>query len=136
MDELLAASDVVSLHAPAMTETHHLMNAATFARMKPGAYLINCARGSLVDQVALLAALDAGHLGGAALDVTEPEPLPVGHGLLVHPLVIVTPHMASSTVAGRRRLYQQAIDNALGVLTGGAATLVPGSTRRGGPLAW
>jgi D-3-phosphoglycerate dehydrogenase / 2-oxoglutarate reductase len=136
MDQLLEVADVVSLHAPAMAETHHLMNAETFAKMKSGAYLINCARGSLVDQDALLAALDAGQLGGAALDVTEPEPLPVGHGLLAHPKVIVTPHMASSTAAGRRRLYQQAIDNALGVLSGGAATLVPGSTRPGASAAW
>jgi phosphoglycerate dehydrogenase-like enzyme len=93
---------------------------------------VNCARGSLVDHVALLGALDDGRLAGAGLDVTEPEPLPSGHPLLTHPRVIVTPHMASSTVAGRRRLYQQAIDNALAVLSGLPATVVPEQTRSSG----
>lgn len=125
LDEVLATADVVSLHAPAIAETRHLIGPATLARMKPGSYLVNCARGSLVDQDALLASLDAGHLAGAALDVTEPEPLPVDHRLLTHPLVIVTPHVASSTGAGRRRLYEQAIDNALNVVAGRPATLVP-----------
>jgi D-3-phosphoglycerate dehydrogenase / 2-oxoglutarate reductase len=122
--ELLATSDIVSLHAPAMTETRHLINAGTLASMKPGARLINCARGGLVDHDALLAALNTGHLAGAGLDVTEPEPLPVGHPLLQHPDVIVTPHVASATVAGRRRLYSQAIDNALAVLAGQPASVV------------
>ncbi len=129
LDELLAVSDVVSLHAPALQETHHLMGSENLGRMKRGAFLVNCARGSLVDQEALLAALESGHLAGAALDVTEPEPLPAGHPLLAHPSVIVTPHIASSTGAGRRRLYQQGIDNALAVLRGEAATLVPSSMR-------
>ena len=124
-DRLLATSDVVSLHAPATPETHRLMNADAFAKMKPGAYLVNCARGGLVDQDALLVALDSGGLAGAALDVTEPEPLPVGHPVLVHPKVLVTPHMASSTVAGRRRLYEQGIGNALDVLAGRPASVVP-----------
>lgn len=129
LEGLLARADVVSLHAPANAETHHLVGPATLAAMKAGAYLVNCARGSLVDQDALLDALDSGRLAGAALDVTEPEPLPIGHPLLGHPLVIVTPHMASSTAAGRRRLYEQAIDNALAVLAGRPATIVPGSYR-------
>ncbi len=123
---LLATCDVVSLHAPATPETLGMFDAATLQAMKPGSYLINCARGGLVDQQALLAALDSGHLAGAGLDVTEPEPLPVGHPLLVHPNVLVTPHMASSTVAGRRRLYEQGIDNALAVIEGRPASVVPG----------
>ena len=125
LDELLATADVVSVHAPATSETEHLINAGTLTQMKPGAYLVNCARGGLVDQEALLAALNSGRLAGAGLDVTTPEPLPVGHPLLTHPRVIVTPHIASATVAGRRRLYQQAIDNALAVLSNKPATLVP-----------
>ena len=125
LDELLGASDVVSLHAPSLPSTRHLIGDRTLALMKPGAYLVNCARGGLVDQDALLAALDSGHLAGAALDVTEPEPLPSGHPLLEHPRVIVTPHIASATAAGRRRLYEHAIENALAVLAGRPATIVP-----------
>jgi D-3-phosphoglycerate dehydrogenase len=132
-DELWQHSDVITLHAPATADTYHIVNEVTLRQMSPGAYLVNCARGSLVDHVALLGALDDGRLAGAGLDVTEPEPLPSGHPLLTHPRVIVTPHMASSTVAGRRRLYQQAIDNALAVLSGLPATVVPEQTR---PSRW
>ncbi|MGH9132830.1 MAG: NAD(P)-dependent oxidoreductase, partial [Ilumatobacteraceae bacterium] len=124
LDELLTMSDVVSLHAPALPETERLINAGTLARMKPGSYLVNCARGALVDQDALLDALDSGHVAGAALDVTDPEPLPAGHPLLGRDDVIVTPHIASSTAAGRRRLYEHAIENALAVLRGESATIV------------
>lgn len=124
-NELFEGSDVLSLHAPATSATHHVVNSTTLAMMRPGGYVINCARGALVDQDALLLALDAGHLAGAGLDVTEPEPLPVGHPLLIHPRVIVTPHIASSTVAGRRRLYQHAIDNALTTLAGTPTNVVP-----------
>jgi D-3-phosphoglycerate dehydrogenase len=121
---LFAEADVISLHAPAVAETRHMINANSLAAMKRGVYLVNCARGGLVDQEALLAALDSGQVAGAALDVTDPEPLPEGHPLLQHPNVIVTPHMASATVAGRRRLYSHAIDNALNVLAGLPATIV------------
>jgi D-3-phosphoglycerate dehydrogenase / 2-oxoglutarate reductase len=124
LDELWEVSDVVSLHAPALAETRHLVNAVSLAAMRSGVYLVNAARGSLIDQDALLAALDSGHVAGAALDVTEPEPLPVGHPLLAHPHAIITPHVASSTVAGRRRLFEQAIDNAINVLTGQPAIVV------------
>jgi len=115
---VISAADVLSLHAPATEDTHHLMRSETFATMKPGSYLINCARGSLVDQDALLEALSSGHLAGAALDVTEPEPLPAGHPLLEHPNTIITPHIASSTRAGRRRLFEHAIVNARAILAG------------------
>jgi D-3-phosphoglycerate dehydrogenase len=124
-DELWRASDVVSLHAPSLPSTHHVVNATTLAMMKPGSFLVNCARGALVDQDALLAALDAGHLAGAGLDVTEPEPLPVGHALLTHPRVVVTPHIASSTAIGRRRLYQHAVEHALATLAGTPTSVVP-----------
>jgi glyoxylate reductase len=79
---------------------------------------VNSARGALVDQQALLDAVDAGRVGAAALDVTEPEPLAPDHPLLHHPRIVVTPHIASATSAGRLRLYEHAIENALGVLSG------------------
>ena len=124
LDEVFSTADVVSLHAPGGEATRHLVDAARLATMRPGAVLVNCARGSLVDQDALLGALESGQLGGAALDVTEPEPLPAGHPLLGREDVVVTPHVASSTAAGRRRLYEHAIDNALAVLEGRPATIV------------
>jgi phosphoglycerate dehydrogenase-like enzyme len=124
LDELLATSDVISLHAPALPSTAQLINADTLAKMRPGTYIVNCARGVLIDHDALLAAIDSGHLGGAGLDVTDPEPLPAGHPLLDRPNVIVTPHIASASVAGRRRLYEHSIENALNVLAGRPADTV------------
>ncbi len=124
-DELWQRADVVSLHAPGMAGTRHVVNDRTLAMMQPGGFLVNCARGSLVDQDALLRALDRGHLAGAGLDVTEPEPLPVGHPLLVHPKVLITPHIASGTAVGRRRLYAHAIDHALATLAGTPTSVVP-----------
>jgi phosphoglycerate dehydrogenase-like enzyme len=124
LDDVLAGAHVISLHAPANEATHHLICDDTLAAMRPGAYLINCARGALVDHEALERALDDERLAGAALDVTEPEPLPSGHSLLDRPNVIVTPHIASSTAAGRRRLFEHALDNALAVLDGSPASIV------------
>jgi len=124
LDRIWGDSHVVSLHAPATADTHHLINSITLASMRPGSYLINCARGPLVDQDALVAALDAGHLAGAGLDVTDPEPLPVDHPLLARDDVLVTPHLASSTAVGRRRLYEHAFENALAVLDGRPASTV------------
>jgi phosphoglycerate dehydrogenase-like enzyme len=125
-DELLATADVVSVHAPALPSTYRMFDAAAFDRMKPGAYFVNCARGVLVDHDALLAAIDSGRLSGAGLDVTDPEPLPVGHPLLDRSNVVVTPHIASASVAGRRRLYEHSIENALAVLEGKPASRVVG----------
>jgi phosphoglycerate dehydrogenase-like enzyme len=123
-DELLATAHVVSLHAPATDATHHMMSTAAFEVMRPGAYLVNCARGSLVDHDALADALGSGRLAGAALDVTDPEPLPASHPLLDRADVIITPHVASSTAAGRRRLFEHAFDNAIAVIEGRPATIV------------
>lgn len=91
---LLAESDFISIHAPLTPETHHLMNATTLARMKPTAYLVNTARGPLVDNDTLVAALKAGHLAGAGLDVQEGEPLPIDHPLFNLDNVILAPHAA------------------------------------------
>jgi D-3-phosphoglycerate dehydrogenase / 2-oxoglutarate reductase len=124
LERVFAESDVISLHAPAVAATRHMINEQSLATTKRGVYIVNCARGGLVDQDALLAALESGQVAGAGLDVTDPEPLPEGHFLLQHPNVIVTPHVASATVAGRRRLYSHAIDNALNVLAGLPATIV------------
>jgi D-3-phosphoglycerate dehydrogenase len=122
--ELLERSDVLSLHAPALPSTYRMIDADALARMKPGSYLVNCARGPLVDHDALLDALERGHLAGAGLDVTDPEPLPEGHPLLARDDVIVTPHIASGSVAGRRRLYEHSIENILAVLAGRHADTV------------
>jgi phosphoglycerate dehydrogenase-like enzyme len=122
--ELLERSDVLSLHAPALPSTHRMIDADALARMKPGSYVVNCARGPLVDHGALLDALERGHLAGAGLDVTDPEPLPEGHPLLEREDVIVTPHVASGSVAGRRRLYEHSIENILAVLEGRPADTV------------
>jgi D-3-phosphoglycerate dehydrogenase len=116
--DLLPRADVISVHAPLTDETRGLFDAAAFAAMRPGVVFVNSARGGLVDQHALLAALDSGQVGAAALDVTDPEPLPVDHPLLHRDDVLVTPHIASSTDAGKLRLYEHAIDNALAVLAG------------------
>jgi phosphoglycerate dehydrogenase-like enzyme len=125
-DYLLETSDVVSVHAPALSSTYRMFDSAAFTRMKTGAYFVNCARGVLVDHDALLAAIDSGQLAGAGLDVTDPEPLPAGHPLLERQNVVVTPHIASASVAGRRRLYEHSIENALAVLEGKPATRVIG----------
>ena len=92
--------------------------------MRSHAWLVNVARGRHVDTDALTKALEACTIGGAGLDVTDPEPLPAGHPLLDRHDVVVTPHVASATVAGRRRLYEHAIDNALAVLDGRPAPTV------------
>jgi phosphoglycerate dehydrogenase-like enzyme len=91
---LLPAQDHVILAAPETPQTRHMIGAAEFAAMKPGARFINVARGTMVDQAALIAALESGHLGGAVLDVTEPEPLPPDHPLWAAPNLLITMHMA------------------------------------------
>ncbi len=95
-DRLLAESDVLTLHCPGGAKNRHLIDAGALARMKPGAVLINTARGELVDERALVAALESGQLGGAGLDVFDPEPLPPGSRLRDFPQVVLTPHAAGS----------------------------------------
>lgn len=95
MDDLLARSDVVSLHLPYTAETHHIIGRENLAKMKPGAYLVNTARGPLVDEQALYAALTDGRLGGAALDVFEKEPITKDNPLFALDNVVVSPHAAA-----------------------------------------
>ncbi len=111
--DLLDSADFVSLHVALTGETRGLIDAAALARMKPGAFLINTARGGLVDESALADALDAGHLAGAALDVFAQEPLPADHRLLRTRGVTVAPHVGSATVATRARMADLAVDNLL-----------------------
>jgi phosphoglycerate dehydrogenase-like enzyme len=94
------------------------MNRARIAQMKHGAYLLNMARGSLVDEEALLDALDEGHLMGAGLDVFDPEPLDLASRLRAHTYVIATPHMASVTLEGRRRMETMAVERLLAFFRG------------------
>jgi glyoxylate reductase len=118
LPELLARSDFVSLHVPLTPQTRHLIDAAALARMKPTAILVNTARGPVVDTDALVAALHAGTIAGAALDVTDPEPLPADHPLLSAPNVLVVPHVGSATPRTRARMAQLAVDNVLAGLAG------------------
>lgn len=118
LDELLARADFVSLHVPLTPETRHLIGARALARMKDTALLVNTARGGVVDQDALRAALHDGAIAGAALDVTEPEPLPVDHPLLDAPNLLVLPHVGSATVRTRARMAEMAVENLLAALDG------------------
>jgi glyoxylate reductase len=117
LDELLATSDIVSLHVPLSRETDRMIDAATLARMKPGAYLINTSRGALVDEEALCDALESGHLCGAGLDVYEDEPA-VNPRLLTMRNVVVLPHIGSATEEARNAMATIAATNVLLFLRG------------------
>ena len=109
LDELLASSDIVSLHTPVTPETTGLLNAARIGRMKKGAFLVNCARGALVDEAALVAGLDSGQLSGAALDVYAVEP-PKDFSLMKHPKIVCTPHLGASTVEAQDRVAVETVE--------------------------
>ena len=117
LEELLATSDVVSLHCPYSPDTHHLISTPQLQAMKRSAYLINTARGPVVDEAALVQALEAGHIAGAGLDVFEKEP-EVHAGLLSRDDVVLIPHLGSATVETRTAMATLAARNALGVLAG------------------
>jgi D-3-phosphoglycerate dehydrogenase / 2-oxoglutarate reductase len=117
-DELVTESDCLVIQAPLTSQTHHLFDEAQLRRMKPTAILINTARGPLVDQGALREALSSGAIAGAALDVTDPEPISVDDPLLDAPNLIVTPHIGSATMGTRERMAELAVDNLLAGLAG------------------
>jgi D-3-phosphoglycerate dehydrogenase len=115
---LLARSDFISVHAPLLPATRGILNAAAFAKMKKGVLVVNTARGPLIDEKALVAALDSGHLGGAALDVVETEPLPKDSALLGRNNVILTPHTAFYSVEALVELQTKAASDVARVLSG------------------
>ena len=110
LDTLLATSDVVSIHCPLNDDSHHLIDAAALDRMKPTTLLINTARGPIVDEAALVAALNDGGIAGAGLDVFEREP-EVHPGLLDHDRVVLAPHLASATTDARIRMGQMCVES-------------------------
>jgi glyoxylate reductase len=118
LELLLEESDFVSLHVPLTPATRGLIDAQALQRMKPGAYLINTARGPVVDNAALVEALQQGWIAGAALDVTDPEPLPAGHPLYSSPNCLISPHIGSATTNTRRRMAELAAENLLAGLSG------------------
>ncbi|MDF2823583.1 MAG: glyoxylate reductase [Mycobacterium sp.] len=127
LEELLDTSDVVSLHCPLTAQTRHLIGSAALQRMKSGAYLINTARGPVVDENALADALAGGVIAGAALDVYEDEPQ-VHPRLLGLDNVVLAPHLGSATVQTRTRMAELAVENVVSVLHGaGPITPIPGT---------
>ena len=146
LDELLSLSDVISLHVPYRPETHHLLNRERFKMLKPGALIVNTARGALVDTVALLEALETGQVGGAALDVIEGEEqlmeepqmfhlpeteeqlrqLLTGHVLTKHDNVIITPHMAWYSKEALERILDTTCLNIQAFLTGAPVNVISG----------
>jgi phosphoglycerate dehydrogenase-like enzyme len=118
LEELLARSDIVTLHLPLTAQTHRLLGAEQFARLKPGALLINTARGALIDMPSLRAALASGALGGFAADVLDVEPPPQDEALLARENVLLTPHVASLTAATYRALCLRTAENVVRVLRG------------------
>jgi len=120
LEQLLAESDFVSVHTPLNAETRGMFGRREFGLMKPTAIFINSARGQVVDQAALIEALESKQIAGAALDVTDPEPLPLDNPLFRFENVIITPHIASASLATRSRMAEMAAENIIEVLAGRA----------------
>jgi len=118
LDDLLRRADFISLHVDLNEETHGLINPRAFSLMKPSAILVNTSRGPVVDNQALYRALSEGQIAYAALDVTDPEPLPADHPMLKLPNLIVVPHIASATVSTRNRMAQMAVKNLIAGVRG------------------
>lgn len=124
LDTLLQKSDVISLHCPLFPETKGMINAATIAKMKDGAILLNTARGPLIDEAAVADALRRGKLRGAAMDVVLSEPIPADSPLLTAPNCIITPHMAWAPIEARQRILTIATENIRGFLNGNPKNVV------------
>ena len=116
----MQSSDLISLHVPLMPATRHLINAETLALMKPTAVLVNTSRGPVVDQVALAAALRDGVIWGAALDVTDPEPIPSDDPLVGLDNCLIVPHIASASRATRGKMAEMAAANLIAGVRGEA----------------
>jgi D-3-phosphoglycerate dehydrogenase len=128
LDTLLAQADFVTLHTPLVPETHHLIGGRELRLMKPGSYLINASRGPVVNEAALIEALQTGHLAGAGLDVFDPEPPEPHNPLLKMANVVLTPHIASSTETGVAAMINGAADQILQVLAGERPTYLVNPT--------
>jgi len=126
LHELLAGSDFVTVHSPLTDQTRNLIDAAALARMKPSAYLINTARGGIVDEAALAAALHEGRLAGAGFDVLTQEPPSAGNPLLEAPNIIITPHSAWSTREARQKLIDESVENIRAFIAGTPRNVVSG----------
>jgi glyoxylate reductase len=118
LEMILEESDFLTIHVPLTPATHHLIDNSALARMRPSAILINTSRGPIVNPTALREALEAGTIAGAALDVTDPEPLPADDPLTAAPNLIIVPHIGSATRAARERMADLAVDNLLAGLDG------------------
>jgi D-3-phosphoglycerate dehydrogenase len=118
LDALWPQCDVITLHVPLSPQTRHLLGRATLAKLKRGCRVVNTSRGAVIDEAALAEALHAGHLGGAALDVFETEPLPTDHPLCTAPNTLLTPHISSSTVESLDRMATDAAQGIIDVLQG------------------
>lgn len=121
LDELLGASDFVTIHLPLLPETRELFNEARLTQMKPTAFLVNTSRGEVVDEAALMRALENGMIAGAALDVRATEPPPEGDAIVNSKLVVLTPHIAAFTHEAQERVVESVCRDASAVLRGGAA---------------
>ncbi|MDA1216378.1 MAG: NAD(P)-dependent oxidoreductase [Chloroflexi bacterium] len=127
LDDLLRTADVVSLHVRLTRDTRHLISKRQFAMMKPGSFLINVARGPIVDTDALVEALNTGHLAGAGVDVFDSEPIPKGHPLLACENAVLTPHRADKTPEGNAFLADGVVENVTAYLAGHPQNVVTAS---------
>jgi D-3-phosphoglycerate dehydrogenase len=129
LDELWGRAEIVALAAPVTAATYRMVNARTLAAMRRDAVIVNIARGALIHTDALVDALRNDRIGGAALDVTDPEPLPTGHPLWSDPRVLITPHSANPHAARHRRLSERISDNVARIMRGADPVAVVDLTR-------